>query len=164
MLKSKNPSLWWLINLFGINLIPTVLVFLGLVPVHYLIKNGSELSLYTVIGFILCIVAAITQLISDMQMNKHRKHSNSRLISAGLWKYSRHPNYFGEVLFWWGLFVMSNNTSDLLLWRMTGALLITSLFVFISIPMMESHLQDRFTEYSDYKDKVSMLLPWFQKN
>ncbi len=162
MLKAKNPNLWFITNFFGINMMPTVLVYLGMIPAYYLIQSNSPISFYTVLGFVICISSASIQMVSDKQMESHRMQKTSENINTGLWAYSRHPNYFGEVMFWWGIFIMTIGISTPLL-AISGAVLMTLLFVFISIPMMEEHVQEKNPSYIEYKNEVSMLVPWKRK-
>ncbi len=162
MLKANKPKIWFITNFFGINMMPTVLVYLGMIPAYFLIQSETSVSIYTIVGFLVCISSASIQLISDRQMISHRKNNPSGNIDSGLWAYSRHPNYFGEVMFWWGIFIMTLGISAPLL-SISGAVLITLLFIFISIPMMERHVEAKIPEYSEYKKEVSMLVPWKRK-
>jgi steroid 5-alpha reductase family enzyme len=162
MLKEKNPKLWFVSNLFGINMMPTVLVYLGMIPAYYFIQSNADISLYNVIGFIICMASVTMQLISDTQMARHRAKKSGTNIESGLWAYSRHPNYFGEVMFWWGLFIMTIGLAAPFV-CIAGAVAITLLFIFISIPMMERHVEAKISGYSEYKAQVSMLVPWFNK-
>ncbi len=163
MLKEKNPKLWQITNFGGINLMPTIIVYLALIPAYYSIFTSSTHNVFLYIGFIICILSALLQLIADYQMKKFRKNKSSNHIDTGLWKYSRHPNYFGEVSFWWGIFIMHMGLSSGLLITIIGAVLMTCLFVFISIPMMEKYVADKRPDYKSYKSQVSMLIPWFRK-
>jgi len=112
-------------------------------------------------GFIICITAASVQFAADKQMMKFRLNSRNdgKCIETGLWKYSRHPNYLGEVSLWWGIWLMQMGTAPQYWFTVTGPLLITLLFVFISIPMMEKHVSKKRPEYQEYKKRVPMLLP-----
>ncbi len=163
MLKEKNPKMWFVTNFFGINMMPTVLVYLAMIPAYFLIQNDAKFSAFTVIGFAVCIIAAMMQMVSDGQMKRHRRDYPGLYIDTGLWKYSRHPNYFGEVLFWWGIFIMAQEQTGSLFMRIIGAVLVTALFIFISIPMMEQHVEQTTPDYDEYKKKVSMLVPWKRK-
>jgi steroid 5-alpha reductase family enzyme len=92
--------------------------------------------------------------------NMHRdlkKH-----IDEGLWKYSRHPNYFGEVSFWWGIRMIQMGVTKNA-YSAIGAIVVTSLFVFISIPLMKKHIVQNIPSYQEYRNQVSPLIPWFRK-
>ena len=94
----------------GICLMPTILVYFGIVPVYYIIFHQFINNVFLYIGFAFTIIAPIIQLIADKQMKAHREAKTGRYIDTGLWRYSRHPNYFGEIVFWWGIFIMQLGT------------------------------------------------------
>ncbi|MCK9470632.1 MAG: DUF1295 domain-containing protein [Bacilli bacterium] len=164
MFKEKTKGLYPLVNLFGIHIMPTLVVYFAILPALYYIKN-LDYKIYNLIGFIVCIIAATIQLISDIQVHKFRKlaTNRSKSIRQGLWKYSRHPNYFGEVLMWWGIYIFCLS-SDINSWLLfIGALLNTLLFIFISIPLQEKRLITYKENYKDYMKKTSVLVLWFNK-
>jgi len=165
MLKEKNPDIWIITNLGGINMMPTLLVFLGMVPAYYMINNPQKFNILSAIGFIICILAALVQYISDRQMAAFRSNSENsgKCMDTGLWKYSRHPNYLGEVSLWWGLWLMQMGAAPQFWMTVIGPIFMTLLFVFISIPMMEKHVMKKRPAYSTYKKAVPMLLPWPKK-
>ncbi|MFO7614295.1 MAG: DUF1295 domain-containing protein, partial [Bacteroidales bacterium] len=80
-------------------------------------------------------------------------------ITRGLWRYSRHPNYSGEILTWWGLFLFAMATGPSAWWTIIGPVSITLMFIFASIPMIERRHMERRTDYLDYKLSTSMLFP-----
>ena len=161
MLKEKTNKLYPIVNLLGIHLVPTLIVYFASIPSFLYVINNNDFELINVVGLLIMILATLLELISDynmIQFKKVRKDKNE-IINIGLWKYSRHPNYLGEILFWYGVsltFILSNVS----LWYVIiGAILNTLLFVFISIPMAENHLSSYKENYSDYKQKTRMLLP-----
>ena len=177
MLKNKSPRMWFLTNLIGINLMPTAIVFLALVPVYYGVGFGGGINYLIIIGFILSTAAVLIQTVSDAQMDLFRKsiirnntlkinttenNISARNIDKGLWRYSRHPNYFGEILFWWGLWIMQMGVNPQRWITAAGPVVVTFLFVFISIPMMEKHIIESKPDYLLYKKQVSMLILWFR--
>ena len=117
-LKNNNRFLAFINDLFGIHLIPTLIVNASLYPI-YIALTSDSLSNLVYVGFILIIVAVTVQYISDDQMRKFRKDDNNfgKTMKYGLWKYSRHPNYFGEVSFWFGiyLFALASGATSILL-------------------------------------------------
>ncbi|HOI46736.1 MAG TPA: DUF1295 domain-containing protein [Bacilli bacterium] len=168
MYKQNHPKLWQVINFFGIHFMPTLVVFLGLIPASFVIleRQGTILFGWVIIGFVICLLAATIQFISDKAMKEFRdrnKGIKSRThIDEGLWKYSRHPNYFGEVAFWWGLFIIQYGTSQNI-YVIFGPIVVTLLFLFISIPLMEKHVLKSTPSYVTYQNQVSALIPWFRK-
>ncbi len=162
LLREKNKKIYPITNLFGIHMIPTVVVFLQMINVFGAV--GKDINLISVIGYIFCIIAPIIQFYSDKQMFDFRKNNKekNKIIDTGLWKYSRHPNYFGELLFWVGIYIVYYGTAETIDINMIYPILMILLFVFISVPMMENKLKDR-DGFEEYRKNVSMLIPFFRK-
>ena len=159
MLKERSPRLWFLTNLFGINLMPTIIVFVALIPAYFSTGQAVSLKFPIIFGFIICVGAILIQGISDRQMDLFKKKSSNKdqYIDKGLWRYSRHPNYLGEVSFWWGIWLMQMGFTPKIWVTVSGPILMTLLFVFISIPMMEKHILASKPSYSRYQKQVSVL-------
>ena len=158
-IKEKFPKIYILINLTGIMLMPTFLVFAGLIPLYYLIfKTANIFSL--IAGGAVILFATIYQGLADFQMRKFRldPKNKDKCIDVGLWRYSRHPNYFGEILIWVGVFIASMPNIEYLSF---GFILIALLFIFISRPLMENHILKSRPQYKDYKKVVrSAFIPF----
>jgi steroid 5-alpha reductase family enzyme len=105
----------------------------------------------------------VVEATADIQMSRFRRSQRSvqPIIPPGLWSHSRHPNYFGEVLFWWGLFLFVPLLYPAFWWIGVGAVAITALFWGISIPLMERHLLAQHPSYAEYQLHVSRFFPWF---
>ena len=160
MLRQQNPKLWPITNFFGINMMPTLVVFAAMLPVFFVSQFHSAANPITFIGAALCIAAICIQALSDAQMRRFRKASKDTGANMvyGLWRYSRHPNYLGEISFWWGVWLIQLSVLPALWWTVFAPFLITLLFVFISIPMMEKKLLSTKNGYADYQTRTSMLL------
>jgi steroid 5-alpha reductase family enzyme len=165
MHREQNPKLWFLINLLGINVMPTLLVFGGMIPVYFGVMSRSEPGIVSMAGCFICLIATIIQFLADGQLARFKKNNtdDSMCINEGIWKYSRHPNYLGEILFWWGIFIVQMGVRPQYWFTGFGAMAITLLFVFISIPMMEKHVAEKRPIYAEYKQRVPMLIPWKPK-
>jgi steroid 5-alpha reductase family enzyme len=101
---------------------------------------------------------------ADVQMQRFRRtRSAEQAIPPGLWSASRHPNYFGEVLFWWGLFLFVPLAHPDFWWAIAGPIAILLLFLGISIPMMERHLLAEHPTYAEYQRRVSPFVPWVSR-
>jgi len=162
-LQKKNGKAYWLVSFTGIHLFPTILVFMGLIPTYFGMKLADPLNFIDYLAFIIAFGAVLIELISDEQLRRFRKEANLQsesIMNRGLWAYSRHPNYFGEVSFWVGLFIFGLNLDmPSYLWVGIGALSMILLFVFISIPMMDQRSLEKRPEYGEYMKRVSSLVP-----
>ena len=160
MLKQKSSKLWFFTNLFGINLMPTLIVFAAMLPAYFVSLDGYTLSVPTILGVLLCICAVTLQIVSDTQMRRFRYNpaNAGKNMQSGLWAYSRHPNYLGEITLWWGIWAMQIGVLPGQWWTVFAPVLMTALFVLVSIPMMEQRLTSTKNGYSDYQSHTSMLL------
>ena len=163
-LKEKHPKLWPLLNILGICYLPTLVVFLGLMPIFAYFSTFATATSINILGFILSAViglgGVIIEGVADGQMLKFKKDPNNveKINQTGLWKNSRHPNYFGEIAFWISLFLFSMTISNR--WVLLFCpLIVFLLFAFISIPMMEKRQLANKKGYDEYKKKTNLLLP-----
>lgn len=157
--RKNNPKLWHIINFFGINMMPTLLVFAGTLPALYMLETNSAFNVWTLLGALVIVLGFTLELFADIDMRKHLTSENSKSVcQVGLWKYSRHPNYLGEISVWFGVYFMLLAVNPAMFYLGVGALAILCLFVFISIPMMEKRQLQRRPEYAEYKKTTSQLL------
>lgn len=163
MLKMKNPKLYPITNFFGIHMIPTLVVFLQMACVLEIIQYTS-MSIVFYIGLIVSLMAPILQHIADKQMYEFRLNNKgkNRVINSGIWRFTRHPNYLGELLLWIGIYIMYLSYAKVIDYYILFPISMILLFVLISIPMMEKKLESR-PGYSQYKKSVSMLIPFLPK-
>jgi len=155
--KTQPSLLFHLTNFFGLNMMPTVLVFFAMLPGFELYENTFVPGFWLWLGFGMCIAAATLQLVADKQIHSFRKAHPGQYCDVGLWRKGRHPNYFGEMLMWWGVWMMyaSRGTLD---WRIICPLAITFLFLFVSIPMMERRQMQNKPGYEAYRRRTRMLI------
>jgi steroid 5-alpha reductase family enzyme len=160
---SKN---FWVVSFSGIHMFPTILVFAASLSMYSSLSKGTEpFGLLDIIAGIVTFSAVLIEMTADIQLRMFQKLNKNKAeyINHGLWRYSRHPNYFGEVLFWWGLFLFALAADSSYYWTAVGPLAITFLFTFISIPMMEKRMIEKRPNYSVQVENVSPLIPWFPK-
>lgn len=156
MLKEKTKKFYPVINLLGIHLVPTLIVYGCTLPAAYLVVSAHQPG-FGLAFYLISLIAVILELVSDIQMHKYRKNRTTPFIRNGLWKYSRHPNYLGEILMWWGVALVALALTDMWL-AIGGAVLNTLLFLFVSIPMADKR-QSQKEGFLDYKKQTRMLLP-----
>ena len=164
-LKDNNRFIAFINDLFGIHLIPTLIVNVSLYPIYEaLMSNNLNNLIY--IGFILIILAVVIQYISDAQMRKFKSNESNfdKTMKYGLWKYSRHPNYLGEVSFWFGIYIFALASGSTSIWLLACPMVMLALFVFISCPMMDNRSLKKRPDYKEYMDKTPQLIMWFVKD
>ena len=158
MLSEKTGVFYPIINFFGIHMVPTLVVYGCVLPGVYAILQGTRANALSVVFICISIAAATMQGVADIQMHKFRKNKTSPFIRIGLWKYSRHPNYLGEILMWWGIGLSVVCAAPDAWYLLSGALANTLLFLVVSIPMADKR-QSRKDGFFEYKKQTRMLLP-----
>ena len=152
-----------LIDLFGIHIYPTLQVNLSLLPTYYALSistNTSNIWLY--LASLFTFIAVILELISDNQLWKFKKDNSNinKFIDTGLWKFSRHPNYLGEVLFWWGIFFMLLSV-DISYWFLfICPLSMNLMFSLITCSMMDKRSLEKREGFKEYMSKTNQLIIW----
>ena len=158
MLKEKTGLFYPIINFIGIHTIPTLVVYGCILPAVYAVRMGLSVNVVNILFVCLSIGAAVLQGVADIEMHKYRKNRNSAFIRIGLWKYSRHPNYLGEILMWWGIAWAVVIAEPDVWYLAAGAFANTLLFLFVSIPMADKR-QSKKDGFDEYKKQTRMLLP-----
>ena len=160
MLREKSGALYPFVSLFGIMLFPTMVVYLCTLPALHYIQVGG-VNLFTCIGLALCLSAATLQLVADIQLHRFQKQASNRgaIIRSGVWRHARHPNYLGEILMWWGVYLVMLSVLPSLWPLGIGALVNTLMFLFISIPMAETRMAGYKEGFDRYVAETNRLLP-----
>ena len=158
MLKEKTGVFYPIINFIGIHMVPTLVVWGCVLPAAYAFLFDVVPTRASIFCILLSISATLMQGVADVQMHKFRKHRSGTFIRNGLWKHSRHPNYLGEILMWWGiaLSVLCADSSAAVL--CLGAIANTMLFLFVSIPLADGR-QSSKPGFDEYRSETRMLLP-----
>jgi steroid 5-alpha reductase family enzyme len=150
------------VDLFGIHVFPTLQVFLGMLPVYVVMtRAGRDLGWLDVVATVLGLAAVALELVADLQLHRFvRDRQPGQVMDRGLWGWSRHPNYLGEVTFWLSLAVygVAASPSDAW-WLFAGTAAMLAMFLGASIPMMEKRSLERRPGYQDVIDRVPVLLP-----
>jgi steroid 5-alpha reductase family enzyme len=157
---------YWLIDLSGIHLFPTVIVFLGCLSLYSALSSGtSAFGVLDVIATGVTAAAITIETVADQQLWRflNGPREPGTILSTGLWAYSRHPNYFGEILFWWGLFLFGLAADSSYWWTIVGPVAMVLMFMFASVPMIDRRSVERRPGYAAHMAKVSAIVPWFPK-
>lgn len=128
--------------------------------IHAAVAEKLQWNVFTWIGVSCWIIGFYFQAVADRQLAVFKSDKNNKglVIQTGLWKYSRHPNYFGEIVMWWGIFIITIPFANSL-YFIISPLTITLLLVFVSgIPMLEKKYKGN-AAFEDYKNRTSALIP-----
>ena len=162
-IKEKTGNFYPIVNFLGIHYFPTLIVYACTLPTVYLVfyQNGNKHNVYSIICFLGSLISTLLEAEADREMHNFKSKGEKGFIREGLWKYSRHPNYLGEILFWWfiGLYCYFLIQDYKLYYILSGALINTLLFLFISIPLADNH-QKRKEGFDEYKSETNMLIPF----
>jgi steroid 5-alpha reductase family enzyme len=164
-MRGQTGGAYWLVSFAALHLAPTVVVFLGCLPVYLAVARGTEpLGVLDVLAVLVTGGAIAIEAIADVQLHRFRATAaRGSTLGSGLWGYSRHPNYFGEALFWWGLWLFGLAAVPGTLWWGAGALTITLMLWFVSIPLLDERMRASRPDYAERVARVSALVPWFPR-
>ena len=123
-LKNTNKYKAEFNNFFGIHLFPTFIVNICLYPLLYIFINDVDVNIYLYISSIITFLAVILEAVADEQMRKFRSDpkNKGKTMKYKLWRYSRHPNYLGEIGFWFGIYFMGISSGFAPLWLIVSPL------------------------------------------
>lgn len=138
------------------------LLFLIALPVLWINKEtSSPLGWLDLLGLLVWLFGFYFEVVGDAELARFIKNpeNKGKILQSGLWSYTRHPNYFGEVTLWWGIWLLALSVSGGIL-AIVGPLTITFLILKVSgIPMLEKKMEGK-PEFAEYKRKVSVFVPW----
>ena len=166
-IRGWSGRLYWPASLVTIHLLPTAWVFGGLLSAWVALAVGTR-PLGWLDGLAaLCTLGAIAvEAEADRELARFKARGPAReeILESGIWRLSRHPNYFGEVSFWWGLYLFALAADPTRWWVVVGPLCLTALFAFISLPLIEKRMVARRPHYADRIRRVSAIVPWFPRS
>ena len=128
------------------------------------LENNHPITWLDNLGFIVILFGIAYESIADYQLMQFKNDIKNRgkLLQSGLWKLSRHPNYFGEILVWWGFFITTLTTG--FHYNLIAPLLMTFLILrFSGVTLLEANLTKQFNGYDTYQKKVNTIIPRFWK-
>jgi steroid 5-alpha reductase family enzyme len=163
-LRHKTGRAYWLVSLLGIHLFPTLIVFAGCLPLYAAFANGTRpLNLVDAVASLVVILAIAIEAVADAQLRRFKLRAGRQpeeILDRGLWAWSRHPNYFGEMSFWWGVWLFALASGPGHAWTVVGAIAITAMFHSISLRLIETRMLTRRPAYAERTRNVPAFLPY----
>lgn len=160
MREKRGRSFWWQ-SLFTVFWLQAVLLWIISAPLLGAVVSDAPLNPWDVAGSLLFAVGFSFEVVADRQLARFREdpRNRGRVLDTGLWRYSRHPNYFGEAVLWWGFYLLAVGAGQP--WTVVGPLLITFLLLKVSgVTMLERNLKRSKPGYAEYVERTSAFVPW----
>ncbi len=153
----NNPTIVY-IKVFALQAVLANLVMV--VFLSATLSSKYNISLL-VIGLVIWLFGFAFESVADFQLKKHVTKKTGELMKTGLWKYSRHPNYFGELVQWWAIWLMLSG-GEFAVFGLIGPIVISVLIIFVSgVPPSEKHMVKK-TGWDEYRKSTSMIVPWLK--
>lgn len=158
-LYQKGPKP--VVSLTSVHLFPCLVVFLGSLPlVPALVEGTRSVGLLDVVATVVGIGGAIVEFVADEQMRRFRhRRTPGQVMDSGLWAWSRHPNYVGEILFWVSVWCFGLAAAPSWWWTLIGPVAIAVMFLTASIPMLDRRSAERRPGFAEYAARTPALLP-----
>ncbi|PWA75670.1 hypothetical protein CTI12_AA240820 [Artemisia annua] len=164
---------WWWASFFAVYLIQQVFLIGVCLPIYIVHVVNKPLNMWDFVAIVVCLSGIViayfadTQLYTFVSKNEKLKELGKPLVpnlDEGLWYYSRHPNYFGEQLWWWGLAIFAWNLGCT--WAFVGALVNTLCLAYVTVLVERNMLKSeyRVEAYKMYQKRTSVWVPWFKSS
>jgi steroid 5-alpha reductase family enzyme len=152
----KYPLLQAYLKVYMLQMLLMYIISLSIIFIN---NSNSDLGLLAYLGIFVWIIGYFFEVVGDYQLKKFVSNplNKGHIMKTGLWKYTRHPNYFGEAVMWWGIYLLALNAGGYL--TIISPLLINFLLVFVSgVPLLEKKYKDNL-EFQEYAKVTSIFIP-----
>ena len=142
-----------------------ILQFIVALPVQLGQLSPVPLGPLAIAGAVLAVIGIVFESVGDSQLVRFKADAANagKVLDTGLWRYTRHPNYFGDACVWWGLYLIAAETG-LGAWALPGPILITVLLTqWSGVPTVEGRMRKKRPDYEAYVARTSGFVPWFPK-
>ena len=160
-IRINNEPNFYLKSFFIVFGLQAVLAWIISFPLFAAVHSETPLNILDYTGILFSVMGILFEIISDANLASFKKNplNEGKVLRTGLWKYSRHPNYFGEALLWWGFYLIS--AAGGVWWSIFSPILMTFLLLKVSgVVLLEKNISKRRPEYEDYRKKTSAFIPW----
>lgn len=153
-----------LLSYLRVFMLQMLIMFVIAIPLFVCAYSNIEMIFSRWVGLIVALLGLIIEVISDYQMFVFKRvtHNKGQILQNGLWRYSRHPNYFGESMFWWGVGIFALTLESYCISFISSALITFLLLNVSGIPMLERKYQNNIA-FQKYVAKTSSFMLWWPK-
>lgn len=160
----RNNEPFWIKSLYIVFLLQAVLAWLVSVPLLGAMHGGGELDGLGICGIVLFALGFFFEAVGDFQLAQFKANPSNRgkVLQSGLWRYTRHPNYFGDFCVWWGFYGLALSAGAW--WSLPAPLIMSFLLLRVSgVRLLEKDIGERRPDYADYIRRTPAFVPWFPK-
>jgi steroid 5-alpha reductase family enzyme len=157
-----GEKFWW-VSFFTVFMLQAALMLAIAAPLYAAAESSAALGLIDALGIALFLAGFACEAVADWQLRRFvaSPQNRGRTLQTGLWRYSRHPNYFGDALLWWGLFLIGGLATGHL-WLVFSPIIMTVLLRRISgVPLTEKRMRQRRPDFESYAKRTNTFIPWF---
>jgi steroid 5-alpha reductase family enzyme len=159
-MRARAPRWFWLVSLFQVFLLQGVLMWVISAPVVVAQLGGGDLYWLDYLGIALWAVGLFFESVGDIQLARFKSQpgSKGKVMDRGLWRYTRHPNYFGDFAVWWGHFLIA--AAGGAWWTVFSPVVMSVLLLRVSgVAMLERTISKRRPEYDEYARRTNAFFP-----
>jgi steroid 5-alpha reductase family enzyme len=165
--RKYGPERYWWFSYFQVFLLQGVLILVVSLPLLGISESASsgELNWLDYIGIVVWGIGFTFEAGGDYQLARFKNNAanKGKVLNTGFWKYTRHPNYFGDSAVWWSYAIFSVAAGSY--WHIIGSVIMTLLIIKVSgVALLEKTLNTTKSKYRDYIEKTNSFFPWFPKN
>ena len=163
-MRERDGSRFWLTSLYRVFLVQAVVLWVISLPLQAggSIGGGRGLGVLDALGGVLWLVGFAFEALGDLQLVRFKAEpaNRGRVMDRGLWRYTRHPNYFGDAAAWWGLGLVALGAGGAAAWGLAGSAMDTLILTRVSgKPVLEKDIETRRPGYREYIERTSGFLP-----
>ncbi|WP_419189813.1 DUF1295 domain-containing protein [Stieleria marina] len=160
-MRDHHQERFWWVSFFTVFLLQGTIMWIVSLPVQVGQRSVQDLGPANFIGVAVWLVGFLFESIGDYQLARFKMDpaNKGKVMDQGLWRYTRHPNYFGNALIWWGLTLLAMNLSTG--WLLVSPVLMTFLLLKVSgVALLDKDLSNRSDEFRRYIARTSAFVPW----
>ena len=165
--RQKSGESFWVVSLFKVFLLQALFLWVISLMLQYgqFAPTPAKFTWLDILGFFVWGAGFLFEAVGDWQLAQFKSNpaNKGKVMDRGLWAYSRHPNYFGEFLIWWGFFLITLSTPGSW-WTVISPLLVAAVLLKMTgIPLTEETIVKTRPGYKDYIERTSAFVPWFPR-
>ena len=163
-IRARNQPNFKYKSIYLVFLLQAFLAWFISLPLNLASQSSSNLNIFDALGIVFWIIGMCFQVVGDSQLSQFKSHpeNKGKVLNTGVWRYTRHPNYFGEACIWLGYGFIAVGAGAW--WAMISPIFMIYLLIKVTgVKLLEADIADRRPGYSIYVKQTNTFIPWFPK-